>query len=90
MRYSEMIRTAINNSGMKLETISELVDLKIGTKPSIYYLSRIQNGKVPPAGEKLNIALSQILNIDYTDLRLAAYKEKIPNDVLEQLINETA
>lgn len=85
-----MVKESIQSSGLKLEKLSELIYEKTGSKPTINYLSRIQNGKVPPAGEKLNDALSEILGIDPLELKVAAYIEKIPKDVLEHLKKQSA
>lgn len=84
--YSNILRNAIEASGLKLNKISENVGLIVGTTPTIHYLSRLQNGKTPPAGDALNEALAKVLGINPIDLKTAAYREKIPEDVLENLI----
>lgn len=83
--YSELLTKAIAKSGLKLDKIVELVGELTGNQPTIHYLSRLKNGKTPPAGDKLNDALAKILNIDPVDLKAAAYREKIPADVLAKL-----
>lgn len=88
MTYSSLLKGSIKESGLKLDKLSSLIFELTGNKPSKEYLSKLQNGKVPPAGEKLNKALAEILEIDQTELKVAAYKEKIPKDVLNHLIND--
>lgn len=83
--YSNLLRKSIEESGLKLTKICEKVGLITGTTPTVHYLSRLQNRKTPPAGDKLNEALAEVLNIDPLELKTAAYKEKIPVDVLEKL-----
>jgi transcriptional regulator with XRE-family HTH domain len=85
MKYSEILSNAISESGLKLDKIAEMVGGLTGSMTTKNYLSRLQNGKTPPAGDKLNEALAQILEIDPLDLKTAAYQEKIPADVLEKI-----
>ncbi|WPS85685.1 XRE family transcriptional regulator (plasmid) [Brevibacillus halotolerans] len=85
MKYSEMLSLAITQSGLKLSKIAEMVGNITGTQPTTQYLSRLQNGANPPGADKLNDALSQVLGIDALELKVAAYREKIPQDVLEKL-----
>lgn len=85
MIYTEMLSDAIQRSGLKLDKIAELVCEIIGRSTSKNYLSRLQNGKVPPAGDKLNDALAEVLNINPIELKAAAYREKIPPEVLKIL-----
>lgn len=89
-KYSELISDAINKSGLKLNKIAELVETITGNRPTKEYLSRLQNGRVPPGGDRLNDALAEVLNIDPLYLKAAAYQVKIPEEVLEKLIEITA
>lgn len=84
-RYSVMLSEAIEKSGLKLTKIAEKAGELCGKEPTMHYLSKVKNGKSPPAGDELNIALAQVLGMDPTELRAAAYREKIPNDVLQKL-----
>ncbi|MER2107439.1 MAG: hypothetical protein ABS949_10920 [Solibacillus sp.] len=52
------------------------------------YLSKLQNNKIPPASDKVNEAIANLLCIDPLELKAAAYVEKIPNDVLEKILNK--
>jgi transcriptional regulator with XRE-family HTH domain len=88
--YAETLSIAINESGLKLNKIAELIEDITGSKPTKEYLSRLQNGRIPPAGDKLNGALALVLGIEPIELKAAAYREKIPEDVLEKLKESTA
>lgn len=83
--YSVILKKAIDESGLKLSNICEMVGQITGTKPSIAYLSRLQNGKNPPAGDKINDALATVLKIDVIELKAAAYREKISPEILRKL-----
>jgi transcriptional regulator with XRE-family HTH domain len=74
--YSIILSEAIEKSGLKLTKIGELVGV------SQEYISRLQNGKSAPAADKVNEALAGVLNIDPLEIKAAAYREKIPNEVL--------
>lgn len=84
-RYSEILSNAISTSGLKLGKIAEKVGEISGNQITREYLSRLQNGKSSPASDKTNDALSHVLNINPLELKTAAYREKIPADVLEKL-----
>lgn len=90
MNYATILKKAIQDSGLKLNKIKDLVQEKHDLNPSIFYLSRLQNGRVTPAGDRLNRALASVLGIDPLDLQVAAYREKIPKQVLERLTNTSA
>lgn len=78
--YHEILQSSISKSGLSLSEISsKLIELGFSTKNS--YLSRLQNGKIPPANEKLNVALANILSIDETELLVTAYIEKAPDEI---------
>lgn len=59
-----------------------------GFKTNKGYLSKLQNGKIPPAGDGLNDAISNVIGIDAVKLKTAAYRQRIPHDVLQELIKE--
>lgn len=84
MSYSELLRKAINNQELSLTEICNKLQT-YGLKTSKAHLSKLQNGKLPPAGDKINDALAGVLNIDPVVLKVAAYKEKLPKDVLEEI-----
>ncbi len=48
----------------------------------------MQNGRIPPAGDELNDAISKVIGINAIKLKVAAYRERIPNDILKELKKE--
>lgn len=87
MKYEVLLKKSINKSGMSLNEICKKLE-EHGFKTNKSHLSKLQNGAKPPARDKLNNALSVILNVDPLELKVAAYREKIPGDVLKRLSNE--
>lgn len=85
MSYIEILRKSINASDLSLSQIARRLEKK-GVNIDKSYLSKLQNGKIAPAGEKINDAIAEVLGIDKLELKVAAYREKIPQDVLEKLI----
>jgi transcriptional regulator with XRE-family HTH domain len=85
MNYSEILKSAISNTQLSLSQICKQLN-EFGPKIEKGYLSKLQNGKIPPAGDKLNEVLSVVLDIDPLELKTAAYREKIPADVLKNLL----
>lgn len=83
--YIEILRKSINASDLSLSQIARRLEKK-GVNIDKSYLSKLQNGKIAPAGEKINDAIAEVLGIDKLELKVAAYREKIPQDVLEKLI----
>ncbi|WP_374993162.1 helix-turn-helix domain-containing protein [Brevibacillus agri] len=84
LKYAEMLRNAVSNADLSLAQISRRLK-QHGFNTDKAYLSRLQNGKIAPASDVLNEALAEVLNIDPVELKAAAYREKIPADVLEKL-----
>ncbi|MEH7108229.1 XRE family transcriptional regulator [Bacillus sp. JJ1764] len=84
MHYSELLKSAIINADLSLAQISRRLK-RIGFKADKGYLSKLQNGKTAPAGDRLNEGLALILNVDPLELKAAAYREKIPTEVLQKL-----
>ncbi|GGF72314.1 hypothetical protein GCM10010912_16790 [Paenibacillus albidus] len=85
MKYSTLLKNSINKECLTLGEIEEKLK-DSGQKTNKAYISKLQNGKLPPAGDKLNDALAAVLNIDPVELKAAAYREKISSDVLERII----
>lgn len=83
--YYKIISDSIAEKQMSLRTISKLME-NYGVIVDASYLSKIKNGKKTPASEDVNNALAKVLDIDPMELKVAAYREKIPKDVLEQLL----
>ncbi|WP_312145554.1 helix-turn-helix transcriptional regulator [Lysinibacillus capsici] len=78
MKYAELLQSYIEQSRLTLDEISEKISEK-GLSASKQYLSKLQNGKTPPASEKLNSVLAEILDGDADKLDFFAYVEKAPD-----------
>ena len=85
VRYTEILKANIMASDLSLSQIARRLE-KNGINIDKSYLSKLQNGKIPPAGERINDAIAEVLGIDKLELKVAAYREKIPKDVLEKLL----
>jgi repressor LexA len=86
MKYSEILAEMIQKNKLSLSDIAkklENYDVSIDRG----YLSKLRSGVKPPASDRINDALARVLDIDPIELKIAAYKEKIPSDVLERLNN---
>lgn len=82
--YASLLKSYILNSGLSLTQIShELKNRGFSTDKG--YISKLQNGKIPPAGEDLNRAIAKITEADPDDLILAAYLEKAPEEVKNRI-----
>lgn len=86
MSYAELLKSYIEQSKMTLDEISKKIS-ELGLTASKQYLSKLQNGKTPPASEKLNNALAEILDGDAMMLELWAYIDKSPDAVKALLSN---
>lgn len=87
MSYSTMLKESIEKQNVSLtQVLFRLAKRDICMDKSI--LSKLQNGKLPPAKDEINIILAEILCIDTTEFRIAAAKEIIP-DSLFKLIQKT-
>ncbi|MBY0052938.1 helix-turn-helix domain-containing protein [Brevibacillus agri] len=85
MSYAELLSSYISRSGLSLSQISNALKEK-GYSTDKGYLSKLQNGKISPAGEDLTRALAEITGGDPEPLIIAAYKEKAPPEVREMLL----
>ncbi|AIQ17040.1 hypothetical protein H70357_10495 [Paenibacillus sp. FSL H7-0357] len=83
-RYTKLLRKLIHDSNLSLSQISKLLQQK-GLKTEKSYLSKLQNGKLSPASDQMNKALAEVLSSDPVELMAAAYREKIPPEVLKRL-----
>ncbi|PAD73700.1 transcriptional regulator [Paenibacillus campinasensis] len=80
--YSKILKRGITKKGLSLTQICfQLAKRDIMLDRGV--LSKLQNGKVPPAKDNVNIALAEILGIDKNELRLAAARETIDPDLYE-------
>jgi SOS-response transcriptional repressor LexA len=76
--YSEYLSKSIEHSTFTLSQISEKLREK-GFSTDRTYLSKLKNGKIAPAGEEINNALAEILEIDPDKLLILAFLEKAPS-----------
>lgn len=77
MRYSELLSSYIDKSGLSLGEIS--LRLKnYGVSADRSYVSKLRNGVKPPASDDLNEALAKVLGQDPDNLIIAAYIDKAP------------
>jgi hypothetical protein len=82
MNYQTLLKQAIEKKGWSLTQITfRLAKKDICIDKSV--LSKLQNGKLPPARDEVNIALAEILEIDIVPFRLAAAKELLPTSLFE-------
>ena len=84
MTYREAIREAIKNSGKSLSFIARKCFME-GVDISPSYISKLQTGKLQPASDRMNAVLAKVLNLDFDELQVLAYKEKVPASVLKKL-----
>jgi ribosome-binding protein aMBF1 (putative translation factor) len=80
--YQTLLKSGIEKNGLSLTQICfRLAKKDICLDKSI--ISKLQNGKLPPAKDEINIALAEILDIDIDQFRLAAAKEVLPTSLFE-------
>lgn len=84
MNYSELLKKYIENSGLTLSQIETKLREK-GLATNKAYISKLQNGKLPPAGDEINKALAEVLEGDKEELILFSYVEKAP--ILKEVID---
>lgn len=82
MKYHTLLKRGIEKKGLSLTQISfRLAKKNICIDKSV--ISKLQNGKLPPARDEVNIALAEILELDVSQFRLAAAKEILPISLIE-------
>lgn len=83
MKYSDVLKNYLKKSGLTLDQISEkLKEYNLSATP--HYLSRLQNGRVPPASDELNRALAEITEGELNKLVIAAQMDRL-NPILDDL-----
>ncbi len=80
MQYKDLLKKYIEESGLSLRQIEEQMK-ELGFSTNKSYISKLQNGVVPPAGDELNRALAKVVGGDPTELLLTAYVEKAPPEI---------
>ncbi|MGG1639914.1 helix-turn-helix domain-containing protein [Paenibacillus sp. NRS-1782] len=88
MSYATLLKNAIKDADLSLGQICRRVN-RNGLKLHPAVLSKMQNGKHPPARDEVNIALAQVLEIDVGRLRVEAIKQILPKDLIK-LIQEVS
>lgn len=84
MDYADLLKLYIEQSRYTLDELSELLNKK-HVSASKQYLSKLQNGRTPPASDELNRAIAEITGGDAEALVTAAYTEKAPEEIKESL-----
>lgn len=78
MKYSELLKRAIADSGMSLADVAKACEDR-GTKIDRSYVSVLAAGKVSPASEEVNRVLADVLSstgLSFFELQFAALAEK--------------
>lgn len=90
MVYHEILDNAIKKSKISMRTLCRLSAAK-GVPISQGYLSQLCRGEVPPASDKINLSLGNILaeitDVNAEEILVAAYRERIPPEILKKLLN---
>lgn len=80
--YARLLKRGITKKGLSLNQICfQLAKRDILLDRAV--LSKLQNGKIPPAKDHINVALAEIIGINKTELRLAAARETIEPELFE-------
>ncbi|WP_144028215.1 helix-turn-helix domain-containing protein [Paenibacillus ferrarius] len=83
MKYTDLLKEAIEKSSFSLGQLAEILNEQ-GLSVDKSYLSKLQNGKVPPANEITNKALAKLLNINEDKLIISAFFEKAPIELIQR------
>ena len=89
MQYSSILSNYISTSRMTLQEIEDKMKGK-GFSTNKAYISKLQNGKLPPAGEDITRALAEVTGGDVNALLLAGYIEKAPEEIQGDLLEYNA
>lgn len=84
MRYHALLEKYISESGLSLRKIAGLCNKK-GLGINYSYISKLKNNALPPASDKVNKILAEVLGGNPEELIVAAYREKIPANILKKL-----
>lgn len=85
MNYAERLKKMIKDSGLSLSQIADSLRDK-GFSTDKGYISKLQNGRISPAGEDLNRALAEVTGGSAERLIFAAYMEKAPEGFMDMLL----
>ncbi|MDB5053255.1 MAG: peptidase and domain protein [Bacilli bacterium] len=94
MKYSELLKQKIKESGISVRKISKLCN-EHGVPVTQSYISILSNGTAPPASDRVNKVLVRVLS-DHTDLslaelRTAALKGRLPEyaqELHEEIVSQ--
>ncbi|GIP55901.1 MULTISPECIES: XRE family transcriptional regulator [Paenibacillus] len=81
MNYADLLKQAIQEADLSLGQICRRL-AKHGIKMDRAILSKMQNNKLPPAKDDVNIVLAEILQTDPDALRVAAVKEVVSPELI--------
>lgn len=84
LRYHTLLEKYISESGLSLRKIACLCNKK-GLEINHSYISKLKRNVMPPASDKVNKILAEVLGGDTEALIVAAYREKIPASILKKL-----
>lgn len=84
MKYHRILEKYISDSGLSLREIARQC-LEKGLDIDHSYISKLKRNVMPPASDKVNKVLAEVLGSDPEALVDAAYREKIPANVLKRL-----
>ncbi len=90
MTYQKMLEEGLIRSGLTLRKAADLIRKESGMRIDHSYLSKLKSGTKPPASDGLNEAIAKVLNLDSVELKVAAYCEKIPPEVLDKLLKKNS
>ncbi|MBG9944646.1 XRE family transcriptional regulator [Brevibacillus formosus] len=82
MMYAKMLKNGIQDADLSLAQICRRLSRK-GVILDKAILSKLQNGKLAPARDEINVALADVLGIDSKKFRIAAVKETLSGELLE-------
>lgn len=77
IRYHEMLDDYVSRSGQSLREIARCCSCRgVAVTPS--YICKLRRGSLPPASDRINAVLSEVLGGDTEALLVSAYREKTP------------
>ncbi|MEC0167419.1 hypothetical protein [Paenibacillus graminis] len=88
MEYKDLLKSYIDKSTLSLSEIEKKMRDK-GFSTNKAYISKLQNGVHPPAGEDITRALAEVTGGDVDALLLAGYIEKAPDEIKSILTEAT-
>jgi len=84
MVFRQLLREAIDNSGLTLREVALLCEEQ-GAPIDHSYLSKIRSGALPPPSDKVARVLARVLGLDPMEVALKAYIDRAPEDLRQRL-----